>query len=147
MTSRMPLTRVVPEGYRAVLALEKYVSSKVDHRLLELVKIRASMINGCSFGVDMHATDALKQGEDVRRVVAVAAWREADFFTDEERAALDLTEAVTRLGDQGVPDDVWGAAVTAFGDEGTADLLLAIATINVWNRLMIAVRQPPPPLA
>ena len=147
MPSRMPLARVVPEGYRAVLALEKYVSSKVDHRLLELVKIRASMINGCAFCVDMHAADALKQGEDVRRVVAVAAWREADFFTDEERAALDLTEAVTRLGDHGVPDDVWDAAVEAFGDEATADLLLAIATINVWNRLMIAIRQPPPPLA
>ena len=144
MTQRMNVAKVAPEGYRAVLGLEKYVMGTVDHGLLELVKLRASMLNGCSFCVDLHGTDALKSGEDVRRVVGLAAWREAPFYSDEERAALDLTDAVTRLGDHGVPDDVWDGAVRVLGEERVADLLLAIATINVWNRIAITTRTPPP---
>jgi AhpD family alkylhydroperoxidase len=144
--ARMNVTRVAPEGYRAVLALERYVKGRVDGRLLELVKLRASVVNGCAFCVDMHTTEALGAGEDVRRVVALAAWRESPFFTAAERAALDLTDAVTRLGEEGVSDEVWDRAVAEHGDAGVADLLLAIATINVWNRLMVATQAPPPPL-
>ncbi|MFN2607172.1 MAG: carboxymuconolactone decarboxylase family protein [Acidimicrobiales bacterium] len=136
-----------PEGYRAVLALEHHVRSAVDGRLLELVKLRASMLNGCAFCLDMHGTDALKAGEDVRRLLAVSAWRESPFFSDEERAALALTDAVTRLGETGVDDPTWHAAVAAFGEATVAELLLAIATINVWNRLAVATHQAPPPLA
>jgi len=147
MAERMNIAQVAPEGYRAVLALEKYVRGRVDRRLLELVKLRASIINGCTFCVDMHATSALEAGEDVRRVMAVSAWRESPFFTDSERAALELTERVTRLDDEAVPDDVWDAAMKEFGEGGVADLLLAIATINMWNRLSIASRTAPPPLS
>jgi AhpD family alkylhydroperoxidase len=144
MTERMQLT---PEASRAVYGLERYVRERIDKALLELVKLRASMINGCAFCVDMHATDALAGGEDVRRVVAVAAWRESPFFSDRERAALELTDAVTRLGDHGVPDEVWDTARNEFGEESVADLVLAIATINVWNRLAISGRTAPPALA
>jgi AhpD family alkylhydroperoxidase len=145
--ARMNVTRVAPEGYRVVLALERYVKERIDGRLLELVKVRASMVNGCAFCADMHATDALGAGEDVRRIVALAAWRESPFFTDAERAALDLTDAVTRLGEHGVSDEVWARAVAEHGEEGVADLLFAIAAINVWNRLMVATQASPPPLA
>jgi AhpD family alkylhydroperoxidase len=146
MAARMNIAALAPEGYRAVLALETYVRSKVDHRLFDLVKLRASITNGCAFCVDMHSVDLLEMGEDVRRVVAVAAWHEATFFTDEERAALALTDAVTRLGDVGVPDDVWDVAVKELGDELVANLVLAIGTINLWNRIAISTRQAPPPL-
>lgn len=146
-TPRLQFGSVAPEGYRAVLALEGYVQERVEHTLLELVKLRASVLNGCAFCVDMHATDTLAAGEDVRRVVAVPAWRESPFFSDRERVALALTDAVTRLGDHGVPDEVWGSAVEELGEEGTADLVLAIATINVWNRIAVSSRATPPPLA
>jgi AhpD family alkylhydroperoxidase len=145
--ARMNVTRTAPEGYRAVLALERYVKERVDGRLLELIKVRASVLNNCAFCVDMHTTEALGAGEDLRRIVALTAWRESPFFTDAERAALDLTDAVTRLGEEGVPDGVWDRAVGEHGEAGVADLLFAIATINVWNRLMVATQAPPPPLA
>ena len=134
------------DAYKAVLALEEHVRSRIDDDLLELVKLRASIINGCTFCLDMHSTDALKNGEDVRRVVGVAAWRESPFYSDAERAALALTDAVTRISDDGVPDSVWDAAVDAFGRETAAELVVAIATINVGNRLAITARATPPPL-
>ena len=146
MSQRMNIASVAPDAYRAVLALEAHVRSTLDLRLYELVKLRASIINGCSFCVDMHGTELRQGGEDARRVVAVAAWHEAPFFTDAERAALALTDAVTRLGQGGVPDDVWDAAVKELGERAVADLVVAIATINVWNRIAIATRMPPPPL-
>ena len=142
--TRLDALNVAPEGYRAVLGLEKYAAGAVDHVVYELVKLRASMINGCSFCVDMHSRDAAKAGEDTRRLFAVAAWQEAPFFTRRERAALALTDAVTRLGDHGVPDDVWDEAAAVWSEKELADLLLAIATINVWNRLSIATRKTPP---
>ena len=145
-TQRIQMSAVVPEGYRAVLGLEKYVKGKVDHELLELVKLRASMINSCAFCVDMHSTAAAAAGEEPRRLFALAAWRESTFFSDAERTALDLTDAVTRLDEHGVADEVWDAAVKEFGEEGAADLVIAIATINVWNRLSVTARTSVPPL-
>ncbi|MET8912295.1 carboxymuconolactone decarboxylase family protein [Micromonospora sp. NPDC004551] len=142
--SRMDTAAVAPEAYRAVLGLEKYVQKNVDHTVLELVKLRASMLNGCSFCVDMHSRDALGAGESSRRLFAVAAWREAPFFTERERAALALTDAVTRLGEHGVPDDVWDAAAKVWSEKELADLLVAIATINVWNRISVSTRTEPP---
>jgi AhpD family alkylhydroperoxidase len=147
MAQRVELESVMSEGYKAVIRLEQYVQSRVDHDLLELLKLRASMINGCAFCVDMHSTDLLGAGEDVRRVVAVSAWRESPFFTEPERVALELTDAVTRLGEHGVPDDLWVRVTDAFGDVGGFDLVFAIATINVWNRLAIANHSAPPALA
>jgi AhpD family alkylhydroperoxidase len=142
--TRLRVHNVAPEGYQAVLGLEKYVAGTVDPVVFELVKLRASMLNGCSFCVDMHSRDAVKAGEDSRRLFAVAAWREAPFFTRRERAALALTDAVTRLGEHGVPDDVWDEAAAVWSEEELANLLLAIATINVWNRIAISTRTAPP---
>src|SRR4051812_44980221 len=99
MTPRMDLSQVIPAGYRAVGGLEQYVQANVDATVLELVKLRASILNGCSFCVDMHSRDALAAGESTQRLFAVSAWRDAPFFDARERAALALTDAVTRLGD------------------------------------------------
>jgi AhpD family alkylhydroperoxidase len=140
------LFKTAPEAYQLVSALEQHVQTKVEHRLLELVKTRASMLNGCAFCIDMHTTDAVKDGEDPRRLYAVAAWRESPFFTDAERAALELTDAVTRLGEHGVPDEVWDPVVAAYGETTAAELVVAIGTINVWNRLAITNHSQPPAL-
>lgn len=141
---RINALEVAPEAYHAVLGLEKYVQANVDHTVLELVKLRASMLNGCAFCVDMHSRDALGAGESTRRLFAVAAWREAPFFDERERTALALTDAVTRLGEHGVPDDVWDAAAKVWSEKELADLVMAIATINVWNRLAVTTRTQPP---
>ena len=144
MEQRMDLTRVAPEAYQAVFGLEKYVRANVEHTVLELVKLRASILNGCSFCVDMHSRDALAAGESSRRLFAGAAWREAPFFDERERAALALTDAGTRPGEHGVPDEIWDRAREVWAEKELADLVLAIATINVWNRLMVTTRTPPP---
>jgi AhpD family alkylhydroperoxidase len=144
VTQRIDVAKVAPDGYRAVYALETYIRANVDATVLELVKLRASMINECAFCVDMHSRDGLAAGMDSRRLFAVAAWREAPFFSEPERAALALTDAVTRLGQGGVPDQVWDAAAAVFSERELADLLLAIGTINVWNRIAVPTRTPPP---
>jgi AhpD family alkylhydroperoxidase len=142
--SRINMAAVAPEAYQAVLGLEKYVRENLDHTVLELVKLRASMLNGCAFCVDMHSRDALAGGESSRRLFAVAAWRDAPFFDERERTALALTDAVTRLGEHGVPDDVWDAAAKVWSEKELANLLVAIATINVWNRISVSTRNEPP---
>ncbi|MFJ8582382.1 carboxymuconolactone decarboxylase family protein [Micromonospora sp. NPDC093277] len=141
---RMNMAAVAPEAYQAVLGLEKYIRGNLDHTVLELVKLRASMLNGCAFCVDMHSRDALAAGESSRRLFAVAAWREAPFFDERERTALALTDAVTRLGEHGVPDEVWDAAAKVWSERELADLVVAIATINVWNRIAITTQTQPP---
>ena len=141
---RMAMQSVAPEAYEAVLGMERYIRKHVEPTLLELVKLRASMLNGCAFCVDMHSRDALAAGESSRRLFAVAAWHDAPFFTDRERAALALTDAVTRLGADGVPEDVWDGARKEFTEEETANLIMAIATINVWNRISVTTRTQPP---
>ncbi|MFI7608023.1 carboxymuconolactone decarboxylase family protein [Micromonospora sp. NPDC049366] len=141
---RMNAAAVAPEAYQAVMGLEKYVRTNVDHTVLELIKLRASMLNGCAFCVDMHSSDALRSGESSRRLFAVAAWREAPFFDERERTALALTDAVTRLGEHGVPDEVWDAAAKQWSEKELADLVMAIATINVWNRIAVTTRAQPP---
>ncbi|MGI5215599.1 carboxymuconolactone decarboxylase family protein [Plantactinospora sp. CA-290183] len=144
MTARLNLGQVAPEAYQAVFGLERYVRENVEHALLELVKLRASMINGCAFCVDMHSRDALAAGASSRRLFALSAWHDAPFFDERERAVLALTDAVTRLGEHGVPDEVWDGASKIFTERELADLLLAIATINVWNRLSVSTRNQPP---
>lgn len=133
------------EALQALYALGAVVKKgTVPARTLDLVTLRASQINGCSFCVDMHAHDLKKAGESDERIWAVAAWRDAPFFTDAERAALALTEATTRLADRedAVPDAIWNEAARHYDEPALATLLLAIALINVWNRLNVPTRQP-----
>jgi AhpD family alkylhydroperoxidase len=143
MEERMSFRKVSPAGLRAVYGVENYVQGVLDHTLLHLIKVRASMLNGCAFCLDMHTTDALKEGESSQRLFGLAAWRESSFYDERERAALALTDAVTVLEPHGVPDDVWDAVVEHFGQEGAANVLLAIGTINLWTRLNIATRRQP----
>jgi AhpD family alkylhydroperoxidase len=123
--------------------MERYVRGRgLDKRLYELIKIRTSQLNGCAYCLDMHHHDARAGGEDQRRLDVLPAWREApELYTDRERAAFALTEAVTLIGDDGVPDDVWAQAQHQFDDAEMVHLLMAIATINVWNRLAVSTRQ------
>jgi AhpD family alkylhydroperoxidase len=133
-----------PEGYRAVYALEQYVHhSGLELKLLELVRLRASLLNGCAYCVDMHTKDARAEGETEQRLFAVPVWRETPFFTDRERAALAWTEAVTLVGKDHVPDDVFAAARSQFSEKELVDLTLAIVAINNWNRLAISFRAVP----
>ena len=136
--------KVVPDAMKALHALGELTKNSLSEKLLELVHLRASQINGCSVCVDMHAKLAIKADETNERLFAVAAWREAPYFSDAERAALALTEALTRLSDRAdpVPDDIWNEADKQFDEAELATLVLAIANINVWNRLNVAVRQP-----
>jgi AhpD family alkylhydroperoxidase len=135
---------IVPDALQALQALAKSTKkSGVPEKTLGLVELRASLINGCSVCVDMHARDLKKAGETNERLFAVAAWRHAPYFTDAERAALALTEAVTRLSDREdpVPDEIWKDAARHYDEKALAALILAIANINVWNRLNVAVGQ------
>lgn len=140
---RLAVNEVDPKAYLAVLGLERYVrDSGLDQSLYELIKIRASQLNNCAFCLDMHARDARAGGEDQRRLDVLSAWREApELFTDRERAALALTEAITRIGDRGVPDEVWDNACNHFDDVGMIHLLMAVSVINVWNRLAVSTHQ------
>lgn len=143
MEQRIDISKVAPAGFRAVFGLEKYVQGALDHTVLYLIKVRASMVNECAFCVDMHTTDAAKAGESTQRLFGLAAWRDSPFYDERERAALALTDAVTLLGRTGVPDEVWDPVVEQFGEEGAANVLLAIGTINLWNRLTITSRKQP----
>lgn len=141
MEPRMLLGEVEPDAYKAMLALERYLRhSPLPARTHELVKLRASQINGCAYCVDMHSHEAKAAGESDERLFAVAAWREAPFFTPAERAALALTEAATRLGPEGVPDDVWQEATRHYDEHQLAALVMAIAAINAWNRIGVTTR-------
>lgn len=135
---------VLPEAMKALQALGKAATDDgLPGVTRYLVHLRASQINGCSVCVDMHAQELKQAGEDDRRIFAVAAWRETPWFTDAERAALALTEEMTRLADkpEAVSDAVWGEAARHYDEAALAALLLQIAQINVWNRLNAAVRQ------
>jgi len=117
--------------------------AKLEHALIELVKIRASQINGCAYCIDMHTKDARAEGETEQRIYALNAWSETPFFTDRERAALAWTEAVTLLGDGHVPDAVYETARLCFSEEELVNLTMVLVAINGWNRLMVAFRGVP----
>ncbi|MDG4820820.1 carboxymuconolactone decarboxylase family protein [Asanoa sp. WMMD1127] len=135
---------VVPDAIAALQSLGKATSAGgVAPRTLELVHLRASQINGCSVCVHMHARDLRKAGDSEERIATVAAWRDTPYFTDAERAALALTEAVTRLADRAdaVPDEIWDEAARHFGEQELASLVMSIAVVNLWNRLNLATAQ------
>ncbi|HEX6534343.1 MAG TPA: carboxymuconolactone decarboxylase family protein [Gemmatimonadaceae bacterium] len=146
MQARMNnIVRIFPDALHALHALHACAAKGgVPPRTLELVVLRASQINGCSVCVDMHARDLKKAGETDERIWAVSAWRDTHYFTDAERAALALTEAVTRLSDREdpVPDEIWDEAARHYDERGLGSLILTIAGINVWNRLNVSTRQP-----
>ncbi|MDC9811532.1 MULTISPECIES: carboxymuconolactone decarboxylase family protein [Rhizobium] len=135
---------VLPAAMQALAALAKVpAETGLSPKLLELVNLRASQINGCSVCIDGHPRIAKKLGETDERLFAVSAWRDTPYFSDAERAALALTEAVTRVSDRAdpVPDDIWDEATRHHDGRSLAALVIAIANINVWNRLNIATRQ------
>jgi AhpD family alkylhydroperoxidase len=145
-TERLQIPTVSPEGYRAVVKLDGYVGLHVEQPLGDLIKLRASQLNGCTYCVDMHSVDLQNRGYPLRKVFAVSAWRESTWFTERERVALELTEAVTLLHQGGVSDDLYRRSLEEFGERGLSDLLLAIGTINIWNRVAVPTHMRPPAL-
>jgi AhpD family alkylhydroperoxidase len=143
---RLNLSAEVPSGYRAMLLLNKAAHDGVDPTLAELIKIRASQLNGCGFCVDMHSTEARTKGENERRIYALPAWRELSFYTARERAALALTEQGTLLAEGGVSDEVWAEAGKHFSTSELAQIVMLIVTINAWNRIGVIARYQPPAL-
>jgi AhpD family alkylhydroperoxidase len=144
MQSRMELTKTNAAAYQAMLYLERYVrGSGIAPTLLELIKIRSSQINGCAFCIDMHTKDARLNGETEQRIYALNAWRETPFFTTQERAVLAFTEAVTLIATGHVSDEIYDEVSRYFTSDEIANLLIAIITINGWNRIAIATRMVP----
>jgi len=142
MQARFDYQKASPTAARAMYALSAYIqhSSGLEHSLLELVKTRASQMNGCAFCIDMHTKDARAAGETEQRLYALNAWRETDFYTDRERAALLWTESLTEITKGHVPDEIYEEVRKQFSDEELANLTLAVVTINGWNRIAIATR-------
>lgn len=144
MEPRMVYGTEEPEAVKVMLQLESYSrQTGLDKKLLELIKIRASQINGCAYCLDMHTKDARANGETEQRIYALSAWRDAPFFTDAERVALELTEAVTQIAKDGVPDDLYERVRQHYDARQYVQLLMAINVINNWNRLSIATRAIP----
>ncbi|HEX7644663.1 MAG TPA: carboxymuconolactone decarboxylase family protein [Burkholderiaceae bacterium] len=144
MKTRTDFYKASPDAMKAMMALEVAVSKLgLEQSLIELVKLRASQINGCAFCIDMHTADARKAGETERRLHGVTAWRETPFFTERERAALAWTEALTRVADTRAPDADYEMAAAQFSEKELVDLTLAINAINSWNRFSVGFRKMP----
>jgi AhpD family alkylhydroperoxidase len=144
MKARIDVGKVSPGAYRAMMGLEMYLAQcGLERGLLHLLKLRASQINGCAYCIDMHWKDARVEGESEQRLYGLDAWHESPYYTARERAALAWTEAVTHVSVDHVPDAVFEQAHAQFSDKELADLTLAVAAINAWNRLAIALRAEP----
>jgi AhpD family alkylhydroperoxidase len=144
MEQRVDYMRAGRGVYQAMLGLEKYLHEcGLEESLLHLIKLRASQINGCAYCIDMHWKDLRSIGEEEQRLYGLDAWEESPYYTDRERAALAWTEAVTKIREGHAPDEVYEEAAKQFTEKELADLTLAIATINAWNRLSIAARTVP----
>lgn len=146
MESRLNDYEAASDAIKALSTLEATVRTLgIDPRLLDLIKLRASQINGCAYCVDMHAAELRKAGETERRMDALCVWRDTPFFTARERAVLAWTEAVTRISETHAPDEDYEALKSEFSERERANITLAIATINCWNRVSIAFRKMPEP--
>lgn len=133
--------KVNPKAYQAMGNLDAVVSnSSIDKSLQELIKIRASQINGCAYCIDLHTKDARKIGETEQRIYALSAWKESNFFTEKEKSVLALTEAVTLINKEQVPDDIYSEVEKHFNEEEIAQLIMSIITINAYNRIAISTR-------
>ncbi|MDQ2902220.1 MAG: carboxymuconolactone decarboxylase family protein [Ktedonobacteraceae bacterium] len=143
MNARLRYATAAPGVYQAMLRLEEYVQNcGLEVSLIRLIQTRASQINECAFCLDMHTKDARAEGESEQRLYLLSAWSEATCYSERERAALEWTEAVTLLADNHIPDEVYERVRPHFTEEELANLTLAIATINTWNRLNVAFRTP-----
>lgn len=140
MEKRIKIDQVEPKGYKAVIGLEMFIESTPLKRVhKDLIKIRASQINGCAFCIDMHTKEARKAGETEQRIHALNAWRDAPFFSDDERAILALTEEITLISNH-VKDETYNKALEALGETYLAQVILAVITINAWNRIGITTQ-------
>lgn len=144
MEARINYVKVAPGAYEAMLGLEKYLHQcGLEEPLIHLLKLRASQINGCAYCLDMHWKDLRAIGETEQRLYGLDAWEESPYYTERERAALAWTEAVTRVSESHVPDEVYEKVRKQFNEKELADLTMAVATINAWNRLAVAARTVP----
>lgn len=144
MKRRLDYGKVDAEALKAMLGLERYASgSGLERSLYELIKTRASQINGCAYCIDMHTKDARKAGETEQRLYALSAWRETPFYTQRERAALEWTEAVTLISENNIPDDLYESVKEHFSEKEMVALTMAVIVINGWNRLAIPFRTEP----
>jgi AhpD family alkylhydroperoxidase len=144
MSERISYRTTRPETYQALLAVHQYLAKAfTDAKLRALIELRASQINGCAFCLDMHSNEARHLGETQQRLDCLAAWREAPFFTERERAALAWTEAITHVAETRVPDEVYAEVKKHFDDKELVDLTAAIGMINLWNRMSVAFRSEP----
>lgn len=144
MSLRLDYKKTAPEGARALFGIHDYMVTSVPRPLLDLVWLRVSQINGCAYCVDLHSRVAAELGAPQRKIHNIATWWESPLFDERERAALAYAEAVTRLPDQRVADDAYNAASAHFPGKEIADLTIAIAVMNAWNRMAISFRQGPP---
>ena len=144
MNARFDYIKAAPGAFKAMLELEKYIKGTgLEESLLNLVKLRASQINGCAYCIDMHTKDARANGETEQRIYELDAWRETPFYTDREMAALAWTEALTNIKDGHVPDEVFEEARKQFSETELVNLTLAVVAINGWNRIAISFRAVP----
>ncbi|QQZ08786.1 carboxymuconolactone decarboxylase family protein [Heyndrickxia vini] len=140
MEQRINYYELAPEALKIMMEMEKYTkSTSIDRKLRELIKIRASQINGCAFCLNMHTSDARKMGETEQRLYCVGTWRECDFYTDAEKVALELTENVTLVSTMRVPDDLYHRVREHFSEKDYVDLVILINQINSWNRISISM--------
>ncbi len=143
MEERIKLSKADPKAYEAMIGLEKYLAeSGLDKKLFELIKTRASQINGCAYCINMHVRDAMKIGETDQRLFLLDAWRETTLFTEKERAVLALTESMTLITKGHVPDEVYNTAKKYLSDKEMAAVIMAVVAINGWNRIAITSRTP-----
>ncbi len=144
MQPRIDYRKYAGEALQTMLNLEKYISGTgLDEKMVELMKMRASQINGCAYCLDMHSIDARAIGESEQRLYALNAWRETPFFSDRDRAALAWTEAITLVSETHVPDEVFEEVKKYFSEKEIVDLTLVATAINMWNRIAIAMRAVP----
>lgn len=143
MKKRIQIAKTAPAAYKAMLDMEKYLEkSGLDKKLYELIKTRASQINGCAYCLNMHTRDALKLGETPQRLFLLDAWRETDLYTEKEKAALALTESITLVAENHVQDEVYLKAAALFTEKELAAVIMAVVAINAWNRISIATKTP-----
>lgn len=141
MKARLQISKLEPNAYKAMGALEKYLSSSiVKPNLRELIKIRSSQINGCAYCIELHTKTALELGEDQRKIFALPAWKESPLFSQEERIILKMTEEITHISDNGLTEETYRIALDFFSQNEIAQIIMQIGTINLWNRMAVSTK-------